>query len=289
MEGTFPWLSKVAQGFEEYEFKGLVFHYVPTSGTAISGTNPALGSVMMQTSYRASGTAPTGKNELLNEYWAGESVPSEPFCHPIECDPKENPFNVKYVRSTDPPVSDSILLYDVGTTYLASSGMNASNPTVGDLWVTYEVVLKKPVVRSNVNATRYSMTYFGSSAIATPFVGVVGTVGSTDVELSGAQMVFPASARGTYRIIITYFSSAATITGGAIGAGTISNLTQTNLIPPLITTTGGVLTNITGGAVTTVTAAFTFRKLSSNVGTWTLEPTLTGTYTGCCVEIMHLD
>lgn len=84
---TFPWLSTIAASFQEYRWKGLVFHYIPTSGSAISGTSPSLGSVMMQTSYRSTDSPPSSKAELLNEYWSGEAVPSETFAHPIECDP----------------------------------------------------------------------------------------------------------------------------------------------------------------------------------------------------------
>jgi len=74
---SFPWLSRIAACFQEYTFKGAVFHYVPTSGVAISGTNPAIGSVMMQTSYRSTEASPTTKIELLNEYWASEAAPNE--------------------------------------------------------------------------------------------------------------------------------------------------------------------------------------------------------------------
>jgi hypothetical protein len=107
LEATFPWLSNIARNYQEYSIKGAVFHYVPTSGNAISGTNNALGSVMMQTTYRSTDSPPVSKVELLNEYWACESIPSESFCHPIECDPKENPFNIQYVRTGTVPAGDS--------------------------------------------------------------------------------------------------------------------------------------------------------------------------------------
>jgi membrane-bound metal-dependent hydrolase YbcI (DUF457 family) len=66
---TFPWLSGIADRFQEYKVLGLVYHYVPTSGT-FNGSSAALGSVMFQTTYRATDTAPTSKAEMLNEYWA---------------------------------------------------------------------------------------------------------------------------------------------------------------------------------------------------------------------------
>lgn len=146
---TFPWLHSLADGFQQYSIKGMVYHYVPTSG-AISSTQ-ALGSVMIQTSYRANDNPPTSKVEMLNEYCANETVPSDAMCHPIECDPKENPFNVHYVRSGAIP-SGEVAMYDIGTTYIATGGQSASGTVLGDLWVTYEIEFKKPMVSSNVTA-----------------------------------------------------------------------------------------------------------------------------------------
>ena len=65
---TFPWLSGIAKNFQEYKFKGLVFHYIPTSGNAVSGTSPALGSVMFQTSYRVTDDPPAAKAEMMKKY-----------------------------------------------------------------------------------------------------------------------------------------------------------------------------------------------------------------------------
>ena len=39
LSATFPWLAQIASRFQEYRLKGAVFHYVPTSGTAVSSTS----------------------------------------------------------------------------------------------------------------------------------------------------------------------------------------------------------------------------------------------------------
>lgn len=156
---TFPWLSNIARNYQEYRFKGVVFHYVPTSGSAVASTNNALGSVMMQTSYRATDTPPDSKRELLNEYWSTETAPFETTCHPIECNPSENPFNIQYVRQVAVPEGDNLLMYDLGVTHVAVSGQQADGVVLGDLWVTYEVELKKPILFSNV--TTPSVVVFG--------------------------------------------------------------------------------------------------------------------------------
>jgi hypothetical protein len=153
MSTTFPWLSGIAVKFQEYKIRGLVFHYIPTSGSAVSSTNAALGSVMLQTSYRATDALPGSKVEILNEYCSNEVVPCDSMAHPIECDPKENPFNVQYVRSRSVPAGETQLMYDLGITHLAVAGSQSATPVVlGDLWVTYEIELKKPILASNVTS-----------------------------------------------------------------------------------------------------------------------------------------
>jgi len=231
---TFPWLSTIANSFQEYRFKGVVFHYIPSSGNAVSSTNAALGTVMLQTSYRSNDTPPTTKAELLNEYWSGESVPSDTFAHPIECDPNENPFNVQYISSDDVPSSDSVLLYDLGVTHVCSSGQQIDGSTLGDLWVTYEVELKKPIVASNVTSN-----YQVVSASATPTAqnrlfpsiqfdrGNVTVVGSTTAN----AFTFAAGLRGNY-LMNVIFEASSTFTHST-GILSISN-TATTPIGPVI-------------------------------------------------------
>jgi hypothetical protein len=217
LASTFPWLSGIATNFQEYKIRGMVYHYVPTSGTAISGTNSALGAVMIQTSYRATESAPASKVTMLNEYWANEVVPSDTMAHPIECDPKENPFAVHYVRSGNIPSGD-LLLYDVGKTFVATQGMQGTN-VVGDLWVTYEVELKKPMVTSNVISPSlyYSARWFGglqSNLFQGPIFGpIVGTLNIT----TGVSNVItiPRGTFGEFTISVTMSSAAGLTTSAA--------------------------------------------------------------------------
>jgi len=207
VQTSFPWLSTIAANFQEYKIKGMVFHYVPSSGDAVSSTNPALGTVMIQTSYRATDSAPSSKLEILNEYWASESVPSQPFCHPIECDPRENPFNIQYVRSGVLPSTENRLMYDLGVTHVAVQGQQTTGNPVGDLWVTYEVELKKPVLYSSISTTDESFIARCTGSVTTSdyWVGTQIKLGSMDVTLAstGKAITFPKGSYGTYGIILT--------------------------------------------------------------------------------------
>lgn len=224
MRDTFPWLSRIAGSFQEYSIRGMVYHYVPTSGNAVASTNAALGSVMMQTTYRASDAAPTSKVELLNEYWASESVPSEGFCHPIECSPQENPFKIQYVRSGTIPAGDNVLLYDLGTTNLCVSGQQATDTVLGDLWVTYEIELRKPIVKSN---TQDIIGGYVKSATGWSNAAPLGSTGITELGNSGISstsnsITLPAQLVGDYLVKVSWFYSALT-TWNAFASPTLTN------------------------------------------------------------------
>ncbi len=259
LASTFPWLSRIAQGFQEYQFKGIVFHYIPTSGNAVSSTNSALGTVMMQTSYRSTDSVPVSKHELLNEYWSNEVVACDTMCHPIECDPKENPFAIHYVRSGSLPEADEPLMYDLGKTFICTSGMQSTN-AVGDLWVTYEVDLKKPVVNSNVLFTDdfVNASYDTVPSLSNMYSGTLATrYGGLDVDVSGHTITIPAYATGWYNIRCLVYAStpigaAATISW--TGASTLTNCTlTTEPIPGYVDTVG---TTITGTNPTTTTLSY---------------------------------
>lgn len=285
VSATFPWLSRIASCFQEYRIKGMVYHYVPTSGNAISSTNAALGSVLMQTSYRSNDSAPSSKVEMMNEYWSSESRPSEAFCHPVECNPKENPFNVQYVRSLSIPANDSVLLYDLGVTYVAVTGQQANDTVLGDLWVTYEVELKKPILESNVTdqypgAGMQIVDDGGSITGATLFNGEQERTGSLVITASGNTITFPPGATGDWSIAInteanTTFTACNFTTGVTTSDCTLTNYTKS----------AGIVRTTLGGSSPTLTRFFyecAVRIVEPNVQATVTIPT--GTLTGAALN-----
>nr|ADK55582.1 coat protein [Plasmopara halstedii virus A] len=224
---TFPWLSGIAGRFQEYKIRGMVYHYIPTSGNAIASTNAALGTVMISTSYRSTDVSPASKVELLNEYCSVECAPSETVCHPIECDPKENPFNIQYVRTTSVPTEDSRLLYDLGVTTVATSGQQIDGKVLGDLWVTYEIDLKKPIVASNVTQLydAVSITFTGAFATTNWYPTELSRFGGLEVVASVKTITFPKGTVGNFLILTRW-----TETGGFSSFSTTGAVTYTNCV-----------------------------------------------------------
>lgn len=243
---TFPWLSGIASQYSEYKIRGMVYHYVPTSGTAVSSTNPALGSVMLQTSYRASEDVATSKIEMLNEYWSSESVPSQEFCHPIECDPKENPFNIQYIRTGYLPATENQLMYDLGRTTVAVTGQQVDDKVLGDLWVTYEIELKKPVLTNANNTNIYGYSAYNNSGISSALAfGSTGTYVErfnslpVHVTMTANTLTFGAGLTGTY-MMTTYYSGVTAFTGNAY---VVTNAT----ILPALSNANHIASNYTTG------------------------------------------
>jgi hypothetical protein len=252
---TFPWLANIASNYQQYRIKGMVFHYVPTSGASVASSNTSLGSVMLQTSYRSTDTVPVDKIELLNEYWSSEAVPSEPFCHPIECNPKENPFNIQYVRTDGAviPVSDSPLLYDLGVTHVAVQGQQVNGAELGDLWVTYEVELKKPIITSNATTSGYFTAGIntGGLSLANPLTGMAFSRGNIGIIASGNTVTFPANVFGTFFVFVAYTGSLTNFT--QVAAPTVGNCSLVNLQPAQ-----SFFSNTSTGAGTDTTIAYGF-------------------------------
>jgi hypothetical protein len=107
-------------------------------------------------------------------------------------------------------------MYDLGKTFVATQGM-PSDGVIGDLWVTYEIELKKPLVASPVvtNPPGVALKFeLGLSATnffnATTVIPVRGN--TQDYVFSGRVIVFPRVA--FVRSYVVYFSLTATTTFG---------------------------------------------------------------------------
>lgn len=147
---TFPWLSGIANNFQKYQWMGLVFEFITSSGDALTSKNTALGSVIMATDYDTNHIPFTDKRLMENSDYANSGKPSISQIHGIECDPSINPLNCSYIRPDYPEERDNPLAVvdrrfsDHGRFQIATIGMQGQNQIVGELWATYDVILMCP-------------------------------------------------------------------------------------------------------------------------------------------------
>lgn len=143
---SFPWLSQVADSFEQYRFRGLVFEYKTMSSDAILSNNAssALGTVIMSTQYNALDAPFTDKRTMENYEFANSCKPSCNMLHPVECKMSQTSVAELYIRTGT--AAGDLRLYDLGTFTIAVQGMQnaANNQVVGELWCSFEIEFYKP-------------------------------------------------------------------------------------------------------------------------------------------------
>jgi len=232
---SFPWLAIIAQNFQEYTWKGIGFEYISNSSMAIaSTTNIAMGSVIMYTQYRATAAAPTSKLIALQEQYASDGKPQDNVCHLIECDPKENPYNVQYVRVGAVPSGEDAKTYDLGVTGFATAGFPGTSQVCGEIWVSYEVELRKPILSSGVLDSASGVAHYydpTGAAVANPNgtgarVKNIDTIGLT--LLNTGTLTWPSTYIPGAVYLVTWYWQGATAL--ALNGATFTNLTNAPLI-----------------------------------------------------------
>ena len=148
---SFPWLAGIANSFQEYKINGMLVEFRSSSGNAVSSGNTALGEVVLSTTYNAASpfTSSSSKTVLMNEEFAVSCKPSECMIHAIECAPSQTPLTKLYTRSAaggvNPAASGTdIRMYDLGVLAVGTYGQQAASVNLGELWISYEVLLYKP-------------------------------------------------------------------------------------------------------------------------------------------------
>lgn len=226
---TFPWLSQIADGYEKYRFRSLMFFYRSISSEY--STTQSLGAVVAAAQYDVIDPAFSTKSVMENYYTAISTKPSNNLLFGVECKPSSTAASELYLRySPNPPAGTDRRLYDLANFTVATQGMNPTAFTAGELWVSYDVELFYP----NINFSSYgtsTITYhgFSSSASATNILNGMTTRYSNFV---GDSLVFnnntftlPASvSAGVIRVeVIVYSSTAASAAGNFITATNSTN------------------------------------------------------------------
>lgn len=249
---TFPWLSIIADNFESYRFRGLVFEFVTNSATAVASTNTALGTVILATQYNIDDPAFTSKIQMEQYEYAVATVPFESAIHPVEC--ARGSGVLEYLYTYIGVVGDR-RFSTFGNFNIATVGQQATS-NIGELWVSYDIELCKsrlspyPSVSSfhwtatNVAGLGYSSpttTIFTPNSSATVTAGaknnlaiVLGKGGS------GNSVFWPYDAVGTYICRISSFSNSVLSNSSSSGPYVGGGLVLTNLFP---STTGPASTS----------------------------------------------
>lgn len=137
----FPWLSQIAQNFEEFECQGLVFHFKTTTAELSSGTNQ-IGTLVMGADYNTDLASATSKMQLLNLAGSVDCKICENASFGVEC--ADLPSNMCVAPNGVMPsgVSETGKYYVCNFQLATNSSANTGQ--IGELWVSYKFVLRKP-------------------------------------------------------------------------------------------------------------------------------------------------
>jgi len=147
LESTFPWLSQVAQNYDEYDFKQLMFTFRSTTTDIGSSTSGQCGTVIMATNYNAAAPSFADKVSMMEYDSAMSCKATESMRHGVECDPaKLSGSEGKYVRNNPVVVAQDLKTYDHALFQIGVANAPTAyiNQSLGELWVSYTVELRKP-------------------------------------------------------------------------------------------------------------------------------------------------
>lgn len=211
---TFPYLANIACNFQEWVPRGIIFEFESTSSEAIaSGTNTALGSVTMASNYESEQVEFSSLPVMLNTEYTCTGKPSQNIMHPIECAPSQNVFMNGYFVSNGTDTVDTRELQPCEF-YIATSGFQGTSVTVGRLWISYEIHLRKPVGTALLGTCVKSYS-FGSNdySNAQPmYVTQDLNYNNTPITSTSNTINFNNLSAGCYLINLQWFGSAVNIT-----------------------------------------------------------------------------
>lgn len=189
----FPWLSKIANAYENYRFTAFSFHYMPYASTAFSGQILVAHDPDPTDSYPTTEAQFSAYEYLLCPPYAEGSLVVPPK-HLNMLGPDK-----KIVKSGFVGLGPGNEVHDSGSLFCRVAKINPAGPaTIGSWWVEYEVELFSP---SSENLGDGSATLQGN---AINFKNTsISTYGYLDWRYSAGAYQGPFLRVGTYIMVVT--------------------------------------------------------------------------------------
>ena len=274
--------------FEEWLPRGICVEFKSMSSDNPNTAVPALGTVVIATQYNSSNPDFVNKSQMENYEFATSCKPSRSMLHCVETARSQTIQDEFYTRTGPLGANQDIKFYDLGKTQVSVVGAPtaANGSIIGELWITYEIELRKPKIPTDpvVQTGHIIMPGDASANDSAPFGSTVlnATSGSSMAISAGGPgqgnlLRFGANARGLYMVILRFRET----TAGNQGAWTITpancavqNAWENNTLP-LCTPNDAGTTTLVGNVMCAVV------NITGNNAS--LGITLTSTQTGATV------
>jgi hypothetical protein len=223
LQETFPWLSTLAQNYQEYRIHGIIFEFRSLITDFVTGGAP--GVIVMATNYNADAPLYSSKQEMENSEYAVATKPTLNLIHGLECAPNQTVLPEKYVRTGSVPTGQDLRMYDLGNVQVATQGNPAQ--LLGELWISYCVEFFKPrmpdTVGGDVDSGIIRRTNFnGASPLGLIGIGKSGTLNLTMTPTTLAWIGQPGN---KYQIVFTWSGTVAGVwTAPSVSFGTLTQL-----------------------------------------------------------------
>ena len=223
---SFPWLSQIAANYEEYEIKQLMYCYKSKVSDNLTSSDGQVGSIIMFTEYNANDAMKKTKQQLLQAYGTTNAlINTSDVLHGVECDiSKLKGDGHKYVRTENLSTSIDKSDYDWAKLQVAvvDTPAQLSNQVVGELYVSYTVVLRKPRLFSTLALNLQEDQFLINKPQGLPSAVTTVTAAS---ELNSIGCVLTATLAGTATVTIASGSTVSMADNSTDFAGQVFKLT----------------------------------------------------------------
>lgn len=245
---SFPWLSTIAQNFDQWHPNGIVYSFKSTSSSYSGGASQALGVVIIASDYDVTDAPYATKVEMENSEFCVSCKSDSSILHPIECAENERQVRTLKVRGISSP-SDNLQWYDLCNVQVATQGCPVANTNVGELWVAYDITFYKEQIYGGLGGLGvYEAKFEGTTGISTTaYIGTNGVAQSTNtigITFNGTNtFTFPtAVSTGSWLMLYTVLGASTAVVAPTI---TLTNATLSQKLWDVSTAIG------TGGLTTT--------------------------------------
>jgi hypothetical protein len=271
LKPSFPWLSTIAQNFEEYQMLGLVYEYRPSSGSAVATTSAALGTVIYATDYNVQSPAFTSKQQMESYEFSCSTVPFEGMLHPVECKPGSETLTTRYIRTGSVPAGGDPKMFDLGLFQVGSVGAQ-STYTCGELWVSYHLRLKRPRINNKQTNGSYAhcVEFVPTTCTAAHPLGMGGFQVQSDSTLLGVSPIsgtaFQLANPGRYYLSFTWSAATAIAAAPTVSLG--SSIVSSSVDGDFVlsdSTAGSVASFNSGGTIAQLDLVVNVLSASLNI------------------------
>jgi len=212
----FPWLSGLANSYEEYDFRKLKFVYEPITATSSSGA------VHMAFDYDAQDANPSTKQQMMN-FAGATSGPVWASCSCVFDRQQAKALTPRrFVTPAAAPTGTDPKTYFVSAFYLMIANCSTGTNAYGELYVEYEVDLFTPQTVTAIsdyvsNGSNPSMT--NTNLFPANIVGSLGVVSAQTNTITFERL-------GRYLLDVV---TTGTGVASSLGVGAVNGLTQSNI------------------------------------------------------------